>query len=309
MKNPFHYIQQYPKRTKQLLGISHEQFRQLLVQAEARHSQQQVAKEKNKVRLNAKGGGCKPKLSLAEEVCLCLFYLRQLPTFEVLGLQFGISKTEANDTFHYWLKLLRELLPASLIEQVEHQRSDYALVVELLSQFRLTVDSTEQARERPGDNQAQRECFSGKKKQHTFKNQLITLPEGKDIVDVVAGANGPTSDINLFRQQQQKFDPEQPFEGDKAFVGGKNITTPHKKAKKRELTEQQKAENKVLSSQRIFVEHIIRLLKIFRIARERFRLHPDTYEQVILTVCGLVRLRIGTVVLPVPEQLSTGGMI
>ncbi|MBD2018521.1 IS5/IS1182 family transposase, partial [Microcoleus sp. FACHB-53] len=51
-----------------------------------------------------------------------------------------------------------------------------------------------------------------------------------------------------------------------------------------------------------FVEHVIRLLKIFRIARERFRLHPDTYEQVILTVCGLVRRRIGTVVLPVPEQ-------
>lgn len=115
MKNPLHYIQQYPKRTKQLLGISHEQFRQLLVQAEAHHTQQQAEREKNKVRLNAKGGGCKPKLSLAEEVCLCLFYLRQLPTFEVLGLQFGISKTEANDTFHYWLKLLRELLPASLL--------------------------------------------------------------------------------------------------------------------------------------------------------------------------------------------------
>lgn len=167
MKNPFHYIQQYPKRTKQLLGINHEQFQQLLVQAEARHNQQQAEREKNKVRLNAKGGGCKPKLSLSEEVCLCLFYLRQLPTFEVLGLHFGISKTEANDTFHYWLKLLRELLPASLIEQVEPNRSDYALVVELLSQFRLIVDSTEQPRERPGDNQAQRECFSGKKKQHT----------------------------------------------------------------------------------------------------------------------------------------------
>jgi len=309
MKNPFHYIQQYPKRTKQLLGISQEQFQQLLVQAKSRHSQQQAAREKNKVRLNAKGGGRKAKLSLDEEVCLCLFYLRQMPTFEVLGLHFGISKTEANDTFHYWLKLLRELLPASLFEQVEHHKSDYALVVELLSQFRLTVDSTEQPRERPGDDRAQRECFSGKKKQHTFKNQLITLPEGKDIVDVLVGANGPTSDINLFRIQQQKFDSEQSFEGDKAFVGGKNIKTPDKKPKKRELTDQQKAENKVLSSKRIFVEHVIRLLKIFRIARERFRLHSDTYEQVILTVCGLVRLRIGAFVLPVPEQLSTGGMI
>lgn len=298
MKNPFHYIQQYPRRTKQLLGISNEQFRQLLVQAEVRDSQKQAEREKNKVRLNAKGGGCKPKLSLAEEVCLCLFYLRQLPTFEVLGLHFGISKTEANDTFHYWLKLLRELLPASLLEQVESHRSDYALVVELLSQFRLTVDSTEQPRERPRDNHAQRECFSGKKKQHTFKNQLITLPEGKDIVDVLVGANGPTSDISLFRIQQQKFADGQPFDGDKAYVGATNITTPHKKPRHRELTAEQKADNKVFSSQRIFIEHVIQLVKIFRIAKERFRLHPDTYEQVILTVCGLVRLRMGTLVLP-----------
>jgi hypothetical protein len=45
----------------------------------------------------------KPKQEIKEEVCLCLFYLRQMPTFEVLGLHFGGAKTEANDTFHYWL--------------------------------------------------------------------------------------------------------------------------------------------------------------------------------------------------------------
>ncbi len=67
----------------------------------------------------------------------------------------------------------------------------------------------------------------------------------------------------------------------------------------RELTKQQQAENKVLSSKRIFVEHLIRLVKLFRIAQERFRLHPSTYNSVILTVCGLVRLRMGTWVLPV----------
>ncbi|MBW4630706.1 MAG: transposase family protein [Iphinoe sp. HA4291-MV1] len=50
-----------------------------------------------------------------------------MPTFEVLGLHFGISKTEANDTFHYWLKILRSILPASLLEQVEKQDSDYAI--------------------------------------------------------------------------------------------------------------------------------------------------------------------------------------
>ncbi|WP_445638691.1 transposase family protein [Nostoc sp. DSM 114161] len=76
------------------------------------------------------------------------------------------------------------------------------------------------------------------------------------------------------------------------------MITPHKRKPKRELSQQQKDENKALSSNRIFIEHLIRLLKIFRIASQRFRLKLDTYEQIILTVCGLVRLKIGSFVLP-----------
>jgi hypothetical protein len=89
-----------------------------------------------------------------------------------------------------------------------------------------------------------------------------------------------------------------PFQVIKVWLGGENITTPHKKKPKRELTQQQKDENKALSSNRIFIEHLIRLLKIFRIASQRFRLKLETYEQITLTVCGLVRLRIGSLVLP-----------
>ena len=39
-----------------------------------------------------------------------------MATFEVLGLHFGISKTEAKDTFHYSLEILGNVLPASLLE-------------------------------------------------------------------------------------------------------------------------------------------------------------------------------------------------
>jgi hypothetical protein len=126
---------------------------------------------------------------------------------------------------------------------------------------------------------------------------MIGIPEGKDIVKVEVGVPGPTADINLFRKSQAKFDKSQPFSGDKAFQGGENITTPHKKKPKQELTQQQKDENKALSSNRIFIEHLIRLLKIFRIASQRFRLKLETYEQIILTVRGLVRLRIGSLIL------------
>jgi hypothetical protein len=112
------------------------------------------------------------------------------------------------------------------------------------------------------------------------------------------GKKGPISDISLFREQQKKFDKDQRFEGDKAYQGGKNIKTPYKKPRNRKLTAQQKAENKEFSGNRIFIEHVIMLVKIFRIARQRFPLNSRIYEQVILTICGLVRLRIGAFVLP-----------
>jgi hypothetical protein len=101
MKNSLHYIQKYPHRTKQILGITHKQFQNLLSIAERHHHNLKAEREHNKVRVNQKGGGRKRKLEIDEEVCMCLFYLRQMPTFEFLGLHFGISKTEANDTFHY----------------------------------------------------------------------------------------------------------------------------------------------------------------------------------------------------------------
>ena len=46
-----------------------------------------------------------------------------------------------------------------------------------------------------------------------------------------------------------------------------------------------------LSSNWIYVEHVIRPIEIFRAARERFSMNDQKYEQIILTICGLVRLR------------------
>ena len=177
--------------------------------------------------------------------------------------------------------------------------SDAEWVKELLTQYELIVDSAEQPIQRPSANEEQKKFFSGKKKSHTRKNQFIVLPQGEDLVDVIVGDPGQKSDINQFRESLSKFASKQKFRGDKAYIGEKQIATPHKKRKNPELTPEQKQENKEFSSTRIFVEHTIRLVKLFRVAHERFRLNRETYEQVILTVCGLVRLRIGALVLPI----------
>ncbi|MEO3703703.1 helix-turn-helix domain-containing protein [Trichormus azollae] len=89
------------------------------------HKKLQAEIESKKIHINQKGRGRKPKLEIKEEVCLSLFYLRKMPIVEVLGLHFGISKTEAKDTFNYWLEILGNVLPASVLEQVEKHDSDY----------------------------------------------------------------------------------------------------------------------------------------------------------------------------------------
>ncbi|XHR82892.1 MAG: transposase family protein [Gloeotrichia echinulata GP01] len=220
-----------------------------------------------------------------------------MTTSQLLGIQFGVSESTANDTFNYWLTILQEILPSSLLEQVKKNASDYEIVQEILTDYELIVDSCEQPRERPGEYQEQQDYYSGKKKSHTFKNQITVLPDGRDIVDIIAGEPGPKSDIALFRQGQKNFETHQKFQGDKGYVGESSIKTPTKKPKKRELSESQKKKNKQMASDRIFVEHLIRILKIFRVASERFRLNPTKYEQIIMTICGLVRFRIGALVL------------
>lgn len=41
------------------------------------------------------GGGRKPKLTLESQIILTLTYLRHLPTFQLLSIQFGVSETVA----------------------------------------------------------------------------------------------------------------------------------------------------------------------------------------------------------------------
>ena len=182
MTNPLNYIEKYPDRTKQIIGIDRQQWLSLLKIVKDEEERLRLLREQTKIRINKKGGGRPKILNQDEEICLCIYYLRHLPTFEILGMQFGVSKTETNDTFNYWLKIFRKILPCSILEQSTKLSSNRQMGEESLTEHELIVDSWEQARERPGDNQIQKEYYSGNKKQHTFKGQVIVLHLGKDIV-------------------------------------------------------------------------------------------------------------------------------
>jgi len=120
MSSIFEHIQNNPQDAQRLVGLKYEQLEQLLEQAIKLQNKKVELAESKKVRIILGGGGRRPKLSPAEQVILTLtYYRRHLTTFQLLGIQFGVSETTANDTFNYWFPLLGELLPASLLEQVK----------------------------------------------------------------------------------------------------------------------------------------------------------------------------------------------
>jgi hypothetical protein len=303
------YIQKYPKQTKRLLGIDHQQLEQLIALGKLLHQKHKEEIESTKIRVNQPGSGTHPKLSEAEQIVLMLVYLRHNLSFQLLGLIFQVSESTAHNIFAYWQQLFQGELPPSLLEQVKKFQEEEEIVIEQLKDYELIVDSAEQPIERPLDYQEQKKYYSGKQKRHTFKSQFIVLPKAEDIIDVVLGKPGPMSDIKICRQTLNKFDYQQTFSGDKAYIGENQIKTPYKKPKNGELTESQKEENKALSSNRIFVEHLIRVIKIFKVIQERFRLHKDRYKSVLMTVCGLVRLRIGSLILEIIESEQSGQVI
>ena len=303
------YIQNHQKETKRLLGIDYEQLQELVDYIKLLEEQDKKEEEKKKVRINKAGGGRYSKITKEEQIILTLIYLRHHLSFQLLGLMFRVSESAANNIFHYWQKILERALPASLLEQVKKCGENEEKIKQILKEYLLLVDSEEQEIEKSLSYEEQKKYYSGKKRKHTFKNQVISLAKIVDIVDIVSGEPGPKSDIKIWRENADKFEKEQKFIGDKAYQGEEQIKTPKKKPKNGELTQEEKEKNKEISSQRIYVEHMIRIIKIFRVVKEKFRLNKDKYESIFRTVCGLVRLRIKSVIIKSIKNLETGKII
>lgn len=300
----FSYLEGHPERTRCLLGLNVEEIEEL-VEHLKREEQPWNQAEGARVNQRQPGGGAKAKLTTQQEVEVCLLILRQGVTFEIAGLLVGLSKSQAHEVFHKWLGRLRQSIPASLVEEAEKLGEALESTPE---EQEWLVDSWEQARDRPQGDEEQRKYYSGKQKRHTFKSQVITREEGKDIVDLIASVRGPSSDISLFREQKQKFSETQRYKGDKAYVGDEQVVTPMKKPKGGELSEEQKQSNREISSDRIYVEHLIRRVRIFRMAQVRYRWNPQKHGEMIGVICGLVRIRLGALKLrDFARRLGYGG--
>lgn len=227
------------------------------------------------------------------KVLMMLIYLRPNVSHTVVGALLDFSADVSEDAFAEVLPILRDLFPKQKWEaEKRHRGAESKWNPEQID--RLIIDSFETPVSRPSLNDRQKRTYSGKKRQHTIKTQVVTDGQG-EVLDVEAGHRGPQADIKLYEESKLKEQlPEplraKPLYGDKAYADQKHpeITTPTKRPKGGQLTPAQQERNREISKHRVRVEHGIRRGKGFRVLRDQYRMARGIFPTVAGAVVGLI---------------------
>ena len=169
-------LQARPREFLAATGLTHEEFVRLLPAFLAAYaalypSDKTVA---GKIRQRQVGGGAKGVLSQMEDKLLfILVYQKTNPLQTMHGLHFQLSQPQTNYWIHHLLPVLQRTL-ADLGLAPERDASQVATShLTLEGAPNMAIDGTERRRQRPQDDTAQQEHYSGKKKAHTDKNILL----------------------------------------------------------------------------------------------------------------------------------------
>jgi hypothetical protein len=135
------------------------------------------------------------------------------------------------------------------------------------------VDVMESRVERP--KKRQKRWYSGKKKCHTIKSQIVICAKTKIIIAVFVDC-GHNHDFTMWKKSIGiKVVQHIKIQADKGYQGivklHKNSETPKKKTKKRKLTKEEKANNRRINSERVAIDHTNCRLKRLHILADRYR--------------------------------------
>jgi transposase len=116
--------------------------------------------------------------------------------------------------------------------------------------------------------------YSGKKKRHTLKTQVLVDLESKEILAIDHG-KGRCHDFTLFKKSNIKLHPDLEAIADKGYQGLQKIHTktriPKKSSKKKPLSAEDKKINRKLNKERVVIEHIFGDIKVFKIISDKYR--------------------------------------
>lgn len=123
-------------------------------------------------------------------------------------------------------------------------------------------------------NNKQKLYYSGIKKRHTLKSQIVVCKSTHKIL-CTSFCNGKKHDFKLFKESKVRWTSEIHAIVDSGYVGIKSLQKtsllPKKRSKKRPLTKEEKKENRRISAQRVLYENVIGKVKRFKILNDRYR--------------------------------------
>ena len=279
---------------KALTGMTVAEFERLLPNFSTGLKKTQPKAKKERKR--AVGAGRQHTLkSPTDKLFFMLFYLKCYPTFDLAGLIYDVDRSQTQR----WVKALLPVLEEVLGWQVVLPQRRIGSLEEFIQHFPAVkdvfIDGTERPLQRPQQAKAQKEHYSGKQQDHTFKN-LIVSDEGKHILCLTPTKPGARQDYYRFKQSGlgEVIPDEVNVWVDLGFMGiAKDypclqVMMPHKSSKNHPLTPLQKAENQVISALRICVEHSIAGVKRFRCVTDPYRNKGVVLaDKFMLIACGL----------------------
>jgi DDE superfamily endonuclease/Helix-turn-helix of DDE superfamily endonuclease len=265
--NLTHLNRYSPEKVQALFGLTLSALGALLAKVlpELLH-RRQAAHARRPNRQRAVGGGRRRGLNPYQEVLLTLIYLRHNVAPAVGGELFGVSADTSENTFPEVVFVLRTVCPAQRWDAEKRwKKGEPSWIPDTVE--RALIDSFESPVRRPSRQDLQKRVYSGKKKRHTLKSQVVTDAKG-EILDLDPGHRGPMADKRLYEQSTVgEHYPNAAKQGDSAYQGITGVSVPHKKPQGRRWTEEQRAENRQLAAGRVHGEHGIRRIKGWRIVR------------------------------------------
>ncbi|MBW3058639.1 MAG: IS5/IS1182 family transposase [Spiroplasma poulsonii] len=213
-----------------------------------------------------KKGGKTNKLSLENRLLRTLLYWREYQTYFHLGKSFDISEANCYRNIK-WIEDI--LIKNSDFQQLAGKK---ALINDYFNDKTIIIDATETPIQRP--KKRQKQSYSGKKKKHTIKTQVIIEQETKKII-ATSFLLGKKHDYALFKESKIPILKNTKLIVDSGYQGiqknHNNVLIPTKKTKKNPLNKEQKQYNRLVSKMRIIIENIFAILKKFKIITEKYR--------------------------------------
>jgi hypothetical protein len=295
----FEQLKNKPAMLKCLTGLTLEGFLALLpafkvayVQALAGRDEQRAYPRQRQV-----GAGQKGALpEVVDKLVFILFYFRMYPVQAAQGFFFGMGQPQANEWIHRLSPILQTALGYDL-QLPARQPRDIKAILESGPGLEFIIDGSERPIRRPQDAERQKANYSGKKKRHTRKNNLITDKTTGKIMGLSPTVEGKRHDKKLADEQGDVFPSGSKVWKDTGFQGyePKNTQTfqPTKKPKGGQLSPEEKAANTLISKERISIEHSLAGLKVFRIAHDVYRNLRAGFDDLVMEVaCGLHNFRL-----------------